>query len=147
MKFWCNACEVVFDAEPTSDEFDQSNCLQCGFGCLSYEIELEDARKAQVNNQVAGSLLSVVLGIFTGPAAGALSSGGGESAILRHNRITGDEPEFLVLRTEEAALLVRDELGTHGIICGIEKHADDKFEIVVDKQDKSRAIRIVEHKN
>ena len=141
MKFWCIDCEIAFEDEPLSDEYDQSRCPTCERDCLSFEIELEDAKSFHTNGQIGNGIASGLLGGFFGILG--VPNNAPEPRIIAYVRQNNLQDDLVSIDNKPDAELARIELGKHGIICAI-KETDGVFVIVVEERDRKRAKRLIE---
>lgn len=140
MKFWCNGCVQVFEAETESADFDQATCPSCQRDCIGFNLELEDARKRAFSDQVS----SPFIGILFGGIASLFGFGSalGESElppILKFADAHEEVAPFHLVESNSEAEIVRRKLGDEGVICDIVPRDNGKFEITVDTRDQKRA--------
>ena len=149
MKFWCNQCETAFDGEPDAPDLPQSRCAICDTVCLSFDMELEDAKRFHENNVVGVGLVSGLLsGLFglVGWGISAPTESSSIPAIISYatkNKLDFDD---FVIGTYEEAFKVQRFLGEHGVICKIENN-NGSHSLVVDQRDVQRARRLIRENN
>ena len=145
MMFWCVDCEIMFDGEPMSAAYEQTVCPTCSRDCLTFESELEDARKIAGQRDIFGNVFTAFMSLL-GLAPGiVLGSSGAAPAIVQYAERMNINPPLVELDSEDDALMVRHEFGEHGIICEIIfNEFSKKYEIQVETRDRRRAIRLLE---
>ena len=140
MLFWCIECEDAFDAEPDAPDLLQSVCRRCKRVCLSFEMELEDAKSIHFSNQVGGSIFSMIFGGFFGIKPGLAESE--TPKIIRFAEEHEIETDDFAFASESDAERIKRGLGEQGVICGIEKKGEG-VRLIVEERDKKRALTFI----